>query len=186
MNTSEPAYQDATGAIKSLSASYVTLASEYRGIIEHYDSLVSSFDQTVRQYEASNNVTLIQSYPDQVRPIPTSLLTVSVLIERGDGTKTWYNNTQVQAGWSMYITTVALLNGSVSATWYPQYGEHLINGLAGVPNTTTRSWFLWTHNGTVSWELAQLGSDLTPATNGSSFAWTYCQFNGSYLPTCTP
>ncbi len=185
MNTSEPAYQNATKALNALSASYENLTLGYKMIVERYDSLVSDFQQTINQYQTSNNVTLIGQYPDQVRPIPTSLFAVSILIDSGNGTRHWYNNTQVQAGWNMYITTVVLLNGSVGATWYPQYAEHFINSIGGTQNSATKSWFLWTFNQT-TWQVAQEGADMIPATNGSSFAWTYCQFDQSYQPACAP
>jgi hypothetical protein len=186
MNTSLPAYQNATRALSRLSASYDNLSLGYRQIVERYDSLVSAFQQTVKQFQASNNLTLIGQYPDLLRPIPTNLLSVNVLIEPGNGTRHWYNDTHVQAGWNMYITTVVLLNGSVGANWYPQYGEHLITSIGGVPNTNTRSWFLWTYNNTARWAVSQAGADLTPSLNGSTYAWTYCQYDQSYSPTCAP
>ena len=185
MNTSDPAYQNATRALSGLSASYDNLSIRYGQAVQSFDSIVSSFQQTVKQFEAANNVTLAGQYPDQLRPLPTNLLSVRVLIESG-GVKHWYNDTRVQAGWNMYITTVVLLNGSVGATWYPQYGEHLITGLGGVQNTNTQSWFLWIYNGTARWQVAQAGADLIPSVNGSSYAWTYCQFDQSYSPTCSP
>jgi hypothetical protein len=188
MNTSEPAYQNATRALSGLSASYDNLSLRYRLSVQRYDSLVSSFQQTVKQFQASNNVTLIQQYPNQVRPIPTNLLAVNILIEPGDGTRQWHNDTHIQAGWSMYITTLVLVNGSLGATWYPQVGggEHFINSINGVASTNSKSWFLWTYNGTAHWQVAQAGADLTPAINGSTYAWTYCQYDQSYSPTCAP
>jgi hypothetical protein len=186
MNTSEPAYQNATRALNALSASYDNLALGYKQIVERHNTLVSNFQQMLKQYQASNNVTLIGQYPEQLRPIPTSLLAVNVLIEAGNGTRHWYNDTQVQAGWNLYITTVVLLNGSVGSTWYPQYGEHFIFSISGRQNTATDSWFLWTYNKAASWQVAQTGADMIPATNGSSFAWTYCKFDQSYQPTCKP
>ena len=186
MNTSEPAYQNATRALNSLSASYENLALGYKQIVERYNSLISNFELTLKQFQASNNMTLIGRYPDQIRPIPTSLLAVNVLIEPGNGTRHWYNGTQVQAGWNLYITTVVLLNGSVGATWYPQYGEHFIFSIGGAQNSATNSWFLWTYYKTSSWQVAQTGADMIAATNGSSFAWTYCKFDQSYQPTCRP
>lgn len=185
-NTSEPAYQNATRALNALSASYDNLTLGYKMIVERYDSLTSNFQQIIKQYQTSNNVTLIGEYPDQVRPIPTSLFAVNVLIDPGNGTRHWYNDTHVQAGWDMYITTVVLLNGSVGATWYPQYAAHFINSIGGTQNSATKSWFLWTFNQSASWQVAQAGADMIPAVNGSSFAWTYCQFDQSYQPACTP
>ncbi len=186
MNTTEPAYQNATRELNRLFASYNNLTLQFKQLVNQYNSLVAGFRQTVQAYQSSNNVTVVEQYPDLLRPLPTSLLGVSIFIDYGNGTRHWYNNTLIQAGWNLYIVTVVLANGSVDATWYPQYGEHLISGISGVKNVDTRSWFLWTYNRTASWQVAQTGADLIPAINGSVYAWTFCQFDQSYQPTCRP
>jgi hypothetical protein len=111
----------------------------------------------------------------------------NILLDFGNGTRLWHNDTQVQTGANAYVATVIVAHGVVNATWYPQYGEHLVTGVDNVQNTQQESWFLWTYNNTSHWEVAQTGADLLSAYNGSVFGWTYCAYNSAtYVPSCTP
>jgi hypothetical protein len=109
----------------------------------------------------------------------------NILIDFGNGTRTWYNDTEVQPGWNVYLATVVITNGNLNDTWYPQYGEHLMNGIDGVQNSQSSSWFLWSYNSTSSWQVAQVGADQLPAYNGSVYAWSYCGLTATYAPVCT-
>jgi hypothetical protein len=147
MNTSTPAYHDASVALSSLWDSYQSLASGSgrRGLV----------------------------------------FGVHMLVDYGNGTRRWFNDTSAQPGWNGYIVTLVLLNGRVQATWYPQYGEHLITGLGGVPQSKTTSWFLWSFAGG-KWTSSQVGVDQLPIDNGTSFAWTLCSYDANFNPSCTP
>lgn len=109
---------------------------------------------------------------------------VHMLVDYGNGTKTWYNDTRVQPGWNGYIVTLVLLNGSVDALWYPQYGEHLVTGIGGVNDTQSETWFVITYSRAASWQAAQVGVDDIPMGNGTVFAWAFCAENSSYGPAC--
>ncbi|MDE1852305.1 MAG: hypothetical protein KGI38_01025 [Thaumarchaeota archaeon] len=109
---------------------------------------------------------------------------VHMLVDFGNGTRKWYNDTAVQPGWNGYVVTLVLMDGNVQAVWYPQYGEHFVTGLGGVSNTQTKYWFLLTYNKTASWQEAQVGADQIQVFNGTTFAWAYCPENSSYGPAC--
>jgi hypothetical protein len=111
-------------------------------------------------------------------------LTTDILLDFGNGTSTWYNGTVVQPGWNVYLATVEITHGNMNTTWYPQYGEHLINGIDGVQGNQSDSWFLWSYNATSSWQLAQSGADQIPAPSGSVFGWSYCETSPTYAPAC--
>ncbi|MDA4135695.1 MAG: hypothetical protein OK449_01680 [Thaumarchaeota archaeon] len=111
-------------------------------------------------------------------------LTADILLDFGNGTSTWYNDTVVQPGWNVYLATVEITHGNMNTTWYPQYGEHLINGIDGVQGNSSDSWFLWSYNTTSSWQLAQSGADQIPAPSGSVFGWSYCETSPTYAPAC--
>ena len=111
-------------------------------------------------------------------------LTTDILLDFGNGTSTWYNDTVVQPGWNVYLATVDITHGNMNTTWYPQYGEHLINGIDGVQGNQSDSWFLWSYNTTSSWQLAQSGADQIPAPSGSVFGWSYCETSPTYAPAC--
>jgi len=146
LNTSTPAYHDASTALASLWSSYQELAS-----VDGKRALV---------YE------------------------VHLLLDFGNGTRRWFNDSTAQPGWNGYVVTLVLLKGDVQAVWYPQYGEHLVTGVDGV-SQTSRSWFLWEFSGG-SWVPSQTGADQLRVNNGTAIAWTLCAYDANYNPTCTP
>lgn len=111
-------------------------------------------------------------------------LTTDILLNLGNGTRTWYNGTVVQPGWNLYLATVDVTRGNMNATWDAQYGEHIINGIDGIQNTQNASWWIWSYNSTSSWQLAQTGADEIPAFSGSVYAWSFCGTTPSFAPTC--
>lgn len=154
LNTSTPAYRNASLALASLWASYQHLAS-FGG-------------RRALAYEAR------------------------MLVEYGNGTRVWFNNTSVQPGWNAYVTTVVLLDGRVVAQWYPagyfgqgEPGEHFVTGIAGVPQTATKSWFFWQYGGG-KWSASVAGADELQIVNGTTFAWTLCSYDAGYNPSCAP
>lgn len=110
---------------------------------------------------------------------------VHMLVDYGNGTRVWYNDTRVQPGWNGYVVTLVLLNGSVEASWYPQFGEHLIMGIQGVNDTPNQSWFVLTYSQKSSWQAAQVGVDEVPMNNGTIFGWAFCAENSAYGPACS-
>ena len=147
LNTTTPAYHNASAALSALWASYRELSS------------------------AGGHRLLVYG--------------VHMVVNFGNGTRRWYNDTSAQPGWNGYVVTLVLLRGNVQAAWYPQYGEHLVTGLGGVSQTTTKSWFLWTVNGG-KLTPSQTGVDQLQIINGTSFAWTLCAYDANYNPTCSP
>lgn len=145
LNTSTPAYQNASSELASLWSSYQRLASARGGLLS---------------YE------------------------VHMLVDYGNGTKVWYNDTEIQPGWNGYVVTLVLLNGSVDAAWYPQYGEHFVTGIGGVGSSRSESWFLFAYGQRSGWTASQVGVDALQITNGTAFAWALCPETADYAPAC--
>jgi hypothetical protein len=154
LNTSTPAYQNASLALSSLWSSYQELAS------------------------ANGRKALVYG--------------VNMLLNFGNGTRRWYNDSAAQPGWDGYVTTLVLLKGDVQAVWYPAgsfgpgtQGEHFVTGLDGVSQTSSVYWGVWQLSGG-SWSYSQTGADLMEMHNGTTFAWALCSLDADYMPTCTP
>ena len=113
------------------------------------------------------------------------VFSVDMLVDYGNGTRVWYNDSSAQPGWNAYVTTLVLLNGSLQAVWYPQYGEHFVTGVDGVPQTQTQSWFVW-DRGPGGWEVAPSGADGIEVGNGTVIAWTLCGYDADFSPSCHP
>jgi hypothetical protein len=180
--------------LTTATSQYNQLASDYNSSLSLYNKTFSllvraiavvNTSQPIYQQASSELAQLWSSYL-KLKPASGSLYTANILFEFGNGTRRWYNNTEIQPGWNVYIATVVLTNGNLQAQWYPQYQEHFVSGIDGVSNSKTMYWFLWTHNATASWQTAQVGADQLPIYNGSVFAWTYCGETASFTPKCVP
>jgi|SRR5579862_8707562 len=121
---------------------------------------------------ASENSTYVQ----QLNQLKVKYLS-SVLIDFGNGTKNWYNSTNVQPGTNLYVETQIITGGNVNATYYPAYQSHFVTAIFNVGNTKTAYWLVWTYNKTASWQQAQAGPDQLSVTNNSVFAWGFCSGN---------
>jgi hypothetical protein len=194
-------YQQADQSKNQYVSELTTATSEYNSLAANYNSSLSLDNATLSllvgaisavntslpiYHQASTQLSQLWSRYLSLKPASSSLYAADILIDFGNGTKDWHNNTQVQPGWNMYTETVVLSNGDLQAVWYPQYGEHLVNAIDGVSNSQTMDWFLWTYNGTSSWQFAQVGADDLPVYNGSVFAWTYCGESVTFAPECSP
>ena len=180
--------------LKAANDNYNRLASQYDSALTMYNETLSlivrvvavvNTSQPIYQQASAELSRLWISYLG-LRPATSSLYTTNVLLDFGNGTRQWYNNTQVQPGWNMYIETVVITKGNMQAIWYPQYQEHLVSVIEGIPNSKGESWWLWVHNETAGWQAAQVGADMLPVYNGSVFAWTYCGSTPDFTPTCKP
>ena len=173
---------------RSLSGSFNSSLQDYNETLTLLANAVANLNTSIPAYhEASVALSsLWRSYQSlaTLSSRKAFVYEVDMLIDFGNGTRLWYNNTSVQPGWNGYVATLVLLDGNVQAVWYPQYGEHFVTGLDGIPDTDTNYWFLLTYNRTASWQAAQVGADELQMLNGTVFAWTYCSENANYLPAC--
>lgn len=109
----------------------------------------------------------------------------NVLIDYGNGSNIWYNNTLVKPGWNLYTITLLVTNGNVNATCC-EFGSHFVQGIGGIQNNNAKNWFLWTYNGTLLWSTASVGPDEITVQNNTIFSWTFCTYDVNYNPTCKP
>ena len=185
------------GELKAANDNYNQLASQYNSALTLYNETFSllvraisvvNTSQPVYQQASSELSRLWNSYL-KLRPVTSSLYSANILFDFGNGTRRWYNNTQVQPGWNLFTETVVLTNGNLQAPLYyiPGSGwEHFVSGIEGVSNSKSVFWWLWTYNKTAGWQTAPVGADLLPVYNGSRFAWTYCGSTPDFMPTCKP
>jgi hypothetical protein len=194
-------YGQATQSRDQYVSELVTATRQYDELASSYNSSLSLDNKTLGLLvgtiaavntslpiykQASGELSQLWSQYLSLKPAKSSLYIADILLDFGNGTRHWFNGTQVQPGWNMYIATVVFSNGNLRAQWYPQYQEHFVSGIDGVSDSNSVYWFLWTYNSTASWQVAQVGADDLPVYNGSVFAWTYCGESASYAPTCTP
>jgi hypothetical protein len=194
-------YKSSSQSSDRYSQELADITARYNELVSNYNVSASLLNQTISLLVAALEVvnTSLPIYATAsaelsslwseylaLRPAKALLYGADVAFEFGNGTRVWFNGTEVQPGWNMYMATVILTGGNMKAVWYPQYQEHLVTSIDGVPNTGDRSWFLWTYGTNGSWEAADVGADFVPVVNGSAYAWTYCGYTASFAPDCAP
>ena len=188
--------QKYTDELSSALASYRSLAAGNDAALSDYNTTLSLLAQAVANLNTSTPAyqkasAALSSLWNDYRSLASQAgghalsYGVRMLMDFGNGTKVWHNETSVQPGWNAYVTTVVLLDGRVQATWYPSFGEHFVAGLEGVSSSPSSSWFLWDH-ATGGWAPSQTGADGMQIHNGTTFAWTLCGFDANYFPDCRP
>ncbi len=105
----------------------------------------------------------------------TDVVSVNTLVNYGNGTTKWYNETNIPSGWNFYQLTLYLVGCNVQAQSYgPPLNEHLVTGINGVIKQGTYSWTLWEfcqkHS---AWVFSPVGVDLIHVENGQTLAWVY-------------
>ena len=113
-------------------------------------------------------------YKDLSKNLGEVSISVNTLIDYGNGTKTWYNNTILPIGASVLNATikVAMLNYSVSS-----YGA-FVNSINGVWNNKDKNlWWLWYYwdSAELKWILGPVACNSYTLNDGSIVGWNYTE-----------
>jgi hypothetical protein len=166
---------DATTQFNQLASNYDSALSLYNQTLALLAGTVGAVNTSLPIYgQASAQLSGLWTSYLKLKPQSAHVYSADILFNFGNGTRLWHNGSQVQPGWNLYTETVVLTGGNMQATWYPTFGEHLVNSIDGVSGTSTNYWLIWSYNSTASWQKASLGADLLPVYNGSVYAWTFC------------
>jgi hypothetical protein len=113
-----------------------------------------------------------------------STILVNTLVNYGNNTVRWYNQTRVPSSWNAYDLTLYLTRCNVEATFYGSpLNEHLITSINEVREHGSFSWTLWAFcQDRHAWAYSSVGSDLVRLADGEILAW----FFESSSPTGIP
>jgi hypothetical protein len=107
-------------------------------------------------------------------PDGSTLGTVDTLINYGNGTMKWYNETKIPANWNFYNLTIYLTKGHIVAPFDRLLNEHFVTGINGIENHSPYFWTLWTFCEKQSaWTQAMVGADKIFLGNNPTLAWAY-------------
>ena len=124
------------------------------------------------------------------------MIAVNALLNFGNGTSKWFNDSRVPVGWNFYNLTMYIANGKVESAYYASpLNEHYINAIDGVRQDGSSFWHLWQFcSKDQAWSYSNIGADGIILSNGRTIAW-YFDSNNDYGPpvsgsrtvvTCTP
>ena len=117
------------------------------------------------------------SYRDTLASLEKVSYNVNILINYGNGTHQWLNNTRIPIGWNAYNATLSVAR--LDASYTSQYMAHFINAINGVGLLKDDQhkdwfWFLWLWDESAKeWKLSDVGADGLVLRNGHIVAWVY-------------
>ncbi len=108
-------------------------------------------------------------------------ISVNTVINYGNGTITWYNQTSVPSNWNAYALTMYVTRCNIQTTYYGQpLNEHLVTAISGLSQHGSLSWSIWKFcNAKDGWTYSPLGADLMQLTNDETLAWAYGSFSST-------
>jgi len=129
--------------------------------------LAAYYYSQYNQVESENS-----TYVQQLRQLDVDYSS-HILIDFGNGTRVWFNDTKFQPGLNLYAATEVITDGHINSTYYPEFSSHLVTAIYNIGNAGNDYWGIWTYNSTASWQMAPVGADQLQVYSGSVFAWTY-------------
>ena len=113
----------------------------------------------------------------------TNAIEVYTLINFGNGTLTWFNNSNVPVGWNFYNLTVYLSHGTLESRYYPDLQEHFITGIDGVRASGSFYWGLWQFcSADQAWLYSSVGADGIQLSDEQVVSWYYESNTGPPIP----
>jgi len=104
-----------------------------------------------------------------------STTSVNVLLNYGNGTLVWYNQTSVPSSWNFFNVTQLITNGNLGAVYFASFGSHFVYSINGIGCPASNifcdeAWGFWTLDG-ICWSLPSVGVDLIPVSQSMTVAW---------------
>jgi hypothetical protein len=104
-----------------------------------------------------------------------SAISVNVLLNYGNGTLVWYNQTSVPTSWNFFNVTELITKGNLGAVFFASFGSHFVYSINGVGCPASnifcdQAWGFWTLDG-ICWDLPSVGVDMIPVSQATTVAW---------------
>lgn len=120
-------------------------------------------------YYYGENLRYQTLYRDTLGDLKAVSIQVSVVINYGNGTKKWHNNTRVPIGSSVFNVTSIVADIDYSTEW----GSAFVTAINGVGGTGSY-WIWWHRNATSSmWQCGPVGCDAFTLHEGDVVGWIY-------------
>lgn len=113
------------------------------------------------------------TYREVLEGLKGKLIQVSLLIDYGNGTKVWHNNTLTFLGSSLFNLTSDLSTVSYSTGEYGVF----VDSIGGLPNDPNASkyWIFWIWDPEKGeWTVGEVSSDRQMLVDRGVYAWKYC------------
>jgi hypothetical protein len=100
---------------------------------------------------------------------------VNVLLNYGNGTLVWYNQTSVPSSSNFFNVTELITRGNLGAVFFASFGSHFVYSINGIGCPASNifcdeAWGFWTLDG-ICWDLPFVGVDMIPVSQSTTVAW---------------
>ncbi len=100
---------------------------------------------------------------------------INMLLNYGNGTLVWYNDTSAPSNANFYNATTIVTGGNIGAVFFASFGSHFVYSINGVGCPASnifcdQAWGFWVLNG-ICWDLPSVGVDLIPVSQATTVAW---------------
>ena len=100
------------------------------------------------------------------------VIQINLIINLGNGTILYYNNTSVSNNASMLEITKNTVNEQIDVQYYPEFDAYFVNEILGVRGNNKFAWSAWSFS-CCKWSLLDIGSNLFYPKEGQTIAWYY-------------
>jgi hypothetical protein len=107
-------------------------------------------------------------YGKTLKDLEALTMQVNILINYGNGTQEWHNNTRVPIGFS-------LLNATLTVAKVDYYYYPYVKAINGVGGSKFWLWYYWSETAS-NWESGSVASNEYILHNGDIVSWVYTQF----------
>lgn len=117
---------------------------------------------------------------DTLKTMQSLVLKVNVLMNYGNGTKEWHNNTLVPAGSTVFNATVA-----IAEVDYSLWNEYvLIDAINGLKGTKDLGWIWWIWDPSTSeWKQVLEAANKHVLVEGDTIGWNYQSWASTEPPS---
>ena len=135
---------------------------------------VLSFSGSLYMY--NEYMILNQNYQAIQENIDNVSINIDFIVDFGNGTIIYFNQTRVPVGFSMYNSTEFIIGEeNVDSIYYSDFNSYFVNSLLGTGNNPDYAWSTWQYQ--QDWELLEIGSNLFIPKDGQTIAWYYQDVN---------
>jgi len=116
-------------------------------------------------------------YRNTLRDLEALTIRVNILIDYGNGTRTWYNNTRVPLGFTLLNATSRIAKVNYSSYTFGGQSYAFVNKINGVGGDTGKFWlwYYWDQSSS-KWEYSLVASDSYILQDRSIVSWVYTAF----------
>lgn len=153
---------------------YTTIALSIVTVILLFTTIFYYFE-TIRYQDLYNDLksdfSQLKSDFSQLNEL---LISVSLLIDFGNGTSIWFNGTTLK-GTTLFEYTFDVTNGKLEYKEFTGLGYYISSILGVSENVAENKYWLWYYFSENEWKLGEVGADSYVIKNKDILAWKYEQ-----------